>query len=121
MCNRYGYLAPVSRLVDEFSQAKIPLRFAFDATPNIAARDPVRPTDSAPVVRAPDPSDPGAAVELIEARLWLVPFFHKGPVKDWKPLCTNARSETVASTPSFREAYRRRRRLVPASHWFEFL
>jgi hypothetical protein len=26
MCNRYGYLAPVSRLVDKFSEVKIPVR-----------------------------------------------------------------------------------------------
>jgi len=120
MCNRYGYLAPVSRLVDEFSQARIPLRFAFDATPNMPPRDAIRPTNTAPIVRALDPRDPGAGVELVDARWWLVPFFHKGPVRDWKPMCTNARSETVATTPSFREAYRRRRCLVPASFWFEW-
>ena len=35
-------------------------------------------------------------------------------MKDWKVLCTNARSETVSTTRVYREAYRARRCLVPA-------
>ena len=33
MCNRYGYLAPISRLIDEFNQVRIPIR--FDGAPNV--------------------------------------------------------------------------------------
>ena len=54
------------------------------------------------------------------ANLAGMPWFHKGPVKAKKYLCTNARSETVATTAAFREAFKRRRCLVPASHWFEW-
>ncbi len=46
---------------------------------------------------------------------------HKGAVKDWKVL-GNQRpgSETVATTAMYREAYARRRCLVPASWFFEW-
>jgi putative SOS response-associated peptidase YedK len=35
-------------------------------------------------------------------------------------MCTNARAETVSTTPAFRESFRRRRCLVPATHFFEW-
>jgi putative SOS response-associated peptidase YedK len=121
VCNRYGYLAPVSRLADEFSQIKIPLRFEDGAIPNIEPREHIRPTNHAPIIRPLDRNDPSSGVELVDARWWLIPFFHKKTVKEWKPMCTNARSETVATTAAFREPYKRRRCLVPATHFFEFM
>jgi putative SOS response-associated peptidase YedK len=120
MCNRYGYLAPVSRLADAFSEIRIPLKFEGGAVPNLEPREHIRPTNTAPIARPIDPADPAAGVELVDARWWLIPFFHKGSIKDWKPMCTNARAETVATTATFREAYRRRRCLVPATHFFEW-
>src|SRR5437764_5423980 len=120
MCNRYGYLAPVTRLIDEFSEVRIPLVFKDGAIPNVPPREHIRPTDMAPIVRPLDPADPHAGAELVDARWWLIPFFHKGGVKDWKPMCTNARAESLATTAAFREAFRRRRCLVPATHFFEW-
>jgi putative SOS response-associated peptidase YedK len=120
MCNRYGYLAPVSRLADEFSQVRIPLVFKGGAIPNVPPREHIRPTNHAPIVWLLDATDPFVGVELVDARWWLVPFFHKKAVKDWKPMCTNARAETVATTATFREPNKRRRCLVPATHFFEW-
>jgi putative SOS response-associated peptidase YedK len=120
MCNRYGYLAPISRLIDEFSEMRLPLVFKDGAIPNIEPREHIRPTNTAPIIRPLDPADPFVGVEMIDARWWLIPFFHKGAVKDWKPMCTNARAETVATTATFREAFKRRRCLVPATHFFEW-
>ncbi len=120
MCNRYGYLAPISRLIDEFSQIRIPIVFKDGAVPNLEPREHIRPTNIARIIRPLDPSDPFVGVELVDARWWLTPFFHKKGVKDWKPMCTNARAETVATTATFREAFRRRRCLVPATHFFEW-
>ena len=80
MCNRYGYLAPVSRLADEFSQIRIPFHWAGGAVPNLEPRDEIRPTNRAPILRPVDPADPSAGLELAELRWWLVPFFHKGAV-----------------------------------------
>jgi putative SOS response-associated peptidase YedK len=120
MCNRYGYLAPVSKLADAFSEIRIPLRFEGGAVPNLEPREHIRPTNSAWIVRPLDAAAPREGVSLAEARWWLVPFFHNGPVKDWKPMCTNARAESVATTATFREPFRRRRCLVPATHFFEW-
>lgn len=120
MCNRYGYLAPISRLIDEFSQVRIPLVFEGGAVPNLAPRDHIRPTDPAPIVRPLAAADPSAGVQLLEARFWLVPYFHRKPVKDWKAMCTNARAESVETTATFREPYRRRRCLVPATCFYEW-
>jgi putative SOS response-associated peptidase YedK len=120
MCNRYGYLAPVSRLADTFSEIRIPLIFPGGAVPNLPPREHIRPTDTASIIRPLDPGTPAAGVSLAEARWWLIPFFHKGSVKDWKAMCTNARAETVATTSAFRESFRRRRCLVPATHYFEW-
>jgi putative SOS response-associated peptidase YedK len=120
MCNRYGYRAPISRLVDEFSQIRIPLTFPGGAVPNLEPREHIRPTDIAKIIRPLDASDPIAGVELVDARWWLIPFFHNKAIKDWKPMCTNARAETVATTATYREAFKRRRCLVPATHFFEW-
>jgi putative SOS response-associated peptidase YedK len=120
MCNRYGYQAPISRLVDEFSQTRIPLIFRDGAVPNLEPREHIRPTNTAKIIRPLDASDPFVGVELVDARWWLIPFFHRKGVKDWKPMCTNARAETVATTATYREAFRRRRCLVPATHFFEW-
>lgn len=114
MCNRYGIRAPLHSMVEELSQLKIPLVFPT-GRPNLQPREDIRPTNTAPILR---PVDGG--VELVERRWDLVPWFHKGPVKAKKYLCTNARSETVATTAAFREAFKRRRCLVPASHYFEW-
>jgi putative SOS response-associated peptidase YedK len=117
MCNRYGYLAPISRLADEFSEIRVPLRFEGGAIPNVEPREHIRSTDPAPIIRALDRDDPTAGVELVDARWWLVPWFHKGPVK---AMCTKARAETIATTAAFKEAFKRRRCLVPATHFFEW-
>src|SRR4051794_7081334 len=100
MCNRYGYQHPYNRLVAEFSEVG-PVRWS-GAEPN-APRDQIRPTNLAPILRA-DPE--GEGLELVELRWGLVPFFHKTPAKDWKMLGTNARSESVSTTGTYRGALR---------------
>ena len=115
MCNRYGYQHPYSALIDEFSEIG-PVRWPAAAEPN-APRDQIRPTDMAPVLRLP--AD-GEGLELVDMRWGLVPWFHKAPMKAFKGLNTNARSETVATLPSFKGPYSRRRCLVPATQYFEW-
>jgi putative SOS response-associated peptidase YedK len=55
----------------------------------------------------------------VELMKWgLIPFWAKDPKLSYKTI--NARAETVASSPAFREAFRRRRCLVPAGGFFEW-
>jgi putative SOS response-associated peptidase YedK len=49
-----------------------------------------------------------------------VPFFHRKAVKDGRAMCTNARFETVDTAPTFRGAYRKRRRLAPLTAFIEY-
>ena len=120
MCNRYGFGGRLHQMQEEMSQLKIPLRFEAGRLPNLEPREHIRPTNTAVVLRPLQAADPGAGLELTEIRWDLVPFFHKGPLKAKKYLCTNARAETVAATAAFREPFRRRRCLVPVSHFFEW-
>jgi putative SOS response-associated peptidase YedK len=54
MCNEYRFKQSLDRIVDEFSQLRLPIRWAGGA-PNLEPRDSIRPTDPAPVlVGAPD-------------------------------------------------------------------
>ena len=58
--------------------------------------------------------------EMILARWGLVPFFTKD-LKDIKdPSTINARSETITKAPTWREPFKKRRCLVPASAFFEW-
>lgn len=117
MCNRYGYNHPLKRLVDEFSTVG-PIRWN-GLEPN-APLDQIRPTDRAPVIRSV-----GGDPTLDMLRWGLVPNMWRESLKAWtaqlrgNPL-TNARSETVATTSTFRDAYRARRCLVPATNYFEW-
>ncbi len=73
---------------------------------------------------ARDAADTGGAVATTEARAvvtlhWgLVPGWAKDPNVGARMI--NARSETVTEKPSFREAFRRRRCLIPASGFYEW-
>ncbi len=60
----------------------------------------------------------GGHRELVSTRWGLVPFFWKMPLKEM-PATFNARAETVSEKPMFREAFRRRRCIIPASGFFE--
>jgi putative SOS response-associated peptidase YedK len=73
----------------------------------------VCPTQRIPVVTS------NGGSRLIRPMRWgLIPPWSKGPADG--PLLINARSETVAEKPAFREAVRRRRALVPATGFYEW-
>jgi putative SOS response-associated peptidase YedK len=88
--------------------------FAFDARPNLAARYNIAPTQPVPVLRD------GAAGrrELALVRWGLVPSWAKDVAAG--PPLINARAETVAEKPSFRNAFKRRRCLIPADGFYEW-
>lgn len=51
MCNDYRYTKSPDTLREEFSQLKIPPRFAGDATPNYPPYEDIRPNQTAPIIR----------------------------------------------------------------------
>jgi len=89
--------------------------FDFDTTPNLEPRYNIAPTQSVPVLRA---TDGGTGRELAMLNWGLIPSWAKESSVGSKMI--NARSETVAEKPSFRDAFRQRRCLVPADGFYEW-
>lgn len=119
MCNRYRNRLGWTDYAEDFSELKIPLVFDPSRIPNLEPRDDIRPTNRAVVFRPVDAAAGAAGgLELAQIRWGLVPFFSKEISR--KFLCTNARSETVATTASYREPFKRRRCLVPADGYYEW-
>lgn len=119
MCNEFQQNLIRKLIADRFSKYGLSLDWA-GAEANRPLDEPLRPTDRATVLRPMDPARPAAGLQGLDLRWWLVPAFHRGPVKEWRSMCTNARIETVDTAPTFREAYRQRRCLVPLTSYFEY-
>ena len=106
MCGRYALTLPQEALVD-----------LFRATPDNDLPDLPRfnicPTQPVHAVTAEE-----GRRRLRALRWGLVPAWAKTPTDG--PLLINARSETVAQKPAFREAVRHRRCLVPTSGFYEW-
>ncbi|MEQ8653965.1 MAG: SOS response-associated peptidase [Kiloniellales bacterium] len=88
--------------------------FAFEEQPNLAPRFNVAPTQSVPVVRR----DQEGRRRLSQLRWGLVPHWAKDLSIGAKMI--NARSETLAEKPSFRQAFARRRCLLAADGFYEW-
>lgn len=74
----------------------------------------VAPTTKIPVIRRLE----DGTRELVDLTWNFRPFWAKADAK--LPMMTNARSETVATKPAFRDAFKCRRCLVPASGYYEW-
>jgi len=107
MCGRYGVNVAFSTLAKPLRAEPVD-DDAWGPDLNVA------PTDPAPVVLAAD----DGARRLALFRWGLVPFWAKGPREGAKMI--NARGESLAERPAFREALTERRLLVPASGWYEW-
>lgn len=80
--------------------------------PELAPRYNIAPTEPVAVIRA------GRGARVLETRRWgLVPHWAKQATG---PPMFNARSETLAEKPAFRDAFRQRRCLVPADGFYEW-
>src|ERR1700751_5080049 len=107
MCGRYR-LSRRKQLVEEY----------FDASSDADDWNPrynIAPTQSVPVIRQ-HPKEP---VRQISSMRWgLIPSWAKSP--SGAAGMINARSETTATKPAFRDPLRLRRCLIPADGFYEW-
>jgi putative SOS response-associated peptidase YedK len=105
MCGRYAFFSPAEA---------VKRIFALDDVPELEPRYNIAPTQSVPAVRM---GEEGARAFAM---------LHWGLVPKWAKeraignRMINARSETLAEKPSFREAFKKRRCLVLADGWYEW-
>lgn len=108
MCGRYNIITDAQALVDAFGIEHVLLDMgAFRPRYNVA------PSQDVPVVRQTN-----GGRELLNMRWGLVPAWSPEPKTRYSTI--NARAETVAEKPLFRDAFRRRRCLVPATGFYEW-
>jgi putative SOS response-associated peptidase YedK len=132
MCGRYASARKRIELLEEFrierDRVPEPLAPDYNVAPTkrvyaVVTRD-ARPSEAA----EPDAGDEageaaeapaeGVARELRVVRWGLVPFWAKDPSIGSRMI--NARAETVQSKPAFRQAFKRRRCLLPADGYYEW-
>jgi putative SOS response-associated peptidase YedK len=83
---------------------------------NLQAHYNIAPTDSVEVVK---PEKAGGN-ELVPMRWGLIPYWWTKPLKQL-PASFNARAESVADKPMFRDAFKRHRCIIPASGYYEWI
>jgi len=107
MCGRFVFQRPVDEIRAIFG--------AVNPAPNIPPTWNMAPTRLAPVVRR----HPESGERHLDPLTWgLLPHWVKDPAKTRQPI--NARAETVATAPMFRDAFARRRCIVPADAFYEW-
>ncbi|MEN8260771.1 MAG: SOS response-associated peptidase [Pseudomonadota bacterium] len=109
MCGRFSQYCEPETLARLFevpeTQIHVP---AFRPRYNVAPSQPVM------AVR----SDDDGGRELVNLTWGLLPFWSKEPKTPYSTI--NARAETVAEKPAFRQPFRKRRCLIPADNFFEW-
>ena len=103
MCGRFSLFTPTPVLAEVFD---------LPGFPELAPRYNIAPTQPVAAVRSGE-----AGRECVRLRWGLVAPW----AKDTKVAPINARAETAADKPTFRHALRKRRCLVPASGFYEWL
>lgn len=108
MCGRYR-LSRRKQLIEEYFDAN------GDAEMDWQPRYNVAPSQDVAIVRQ-DRSTPKRSLSLV--RWGLIPYWSQDASVGYKMI--NARSETVTTKPAFKEAFLRRRCLVPADGFYEW-
>lgn len=104
MCGRYGLNHPHTVLTDWY-------RASF--MPELKPRYNIAPTMEILAVRETERGHAGSMM-----RWGLIPYWAKDAKK--LPVMNNARAETIAEKPMFKQSFRQRRCLIPASGFFEW-
>ena len=103
MCGRFAFYSPAEATAALFGVA---------GTSDLKPRYNIAPTQYVAAIR----NDEEENAELVSFRWGLVPFWAKDPSIGNRMI--NARAETVAEKPSFRNAYKRRRCLILADGFY---
>jgi putative SOS response-associated peptidase YedK len=91
-------------------------KLTFDRPPhNLPPNYNVCPTDPIDVVTQQD-----GKRDFVRLRWGLAPRWWPKPIKELKAATFNARAETVATKPFFRDAFKRTRCLIPMSGYYEW-
>src|SRR5436190_8805445 len=110
MCGRYNLRARLTVLAKQF-------QFDLDdAFANVKPRYNIAPTQQVLAVRQPEQ---GAKRELVALRWGLIPVWAKDTKIGYSTI--NARGDTAAEKPAFRSAFKKRRCLVLADGYYEWL
>ena len=104
MCGRYALTSPPAVIAE---------RFHLLWTPEVEPHYNIAPSQAIPVVR-----ETGQGREIALVKWGLVPWWAEDAHIGAKLI--NARAETLADKPAFRDAYRRRHCLVPADAFYEW-
>ena len=107
MCGRFTQTAPWEKVKKEFTVKKAAEENLFQQRYNVA------PTQIVPIVR-----DSANDREISTLKWGLVPSWAKDAEIGNRMI--NARAETLAEKPSFREAFAKRRCIVPTSGFYEW-
>lgn len=108
MCGRYNLITDAVALVD-FFDIENDLFEGYELRP----RYNIAPGQDVPIIR-----DAGNRRELAAARWGLVPHWSREEKPKYSTI--NARAETVADKPTYRDAFKRKRCLIPATGFYEW-
>jgi putative SOS response-associated peptidase YedK len=105
------------RFTRNYTWAQIHAMYSLTSVPsNVQPSFNVCPTDTVDVVVRGDDKR-----ILLPMRWGLIPGWWKKPLKEMRVATFNARSDTIATKPMFRESFDRRRCLIPASGYYEWV
>ncbi len=107
MCGRFTHLLTWRRIVELYRLTQPEPPAGWRERFNLA------PTQDAVIVRERDGTREAAMM-----RWGLVPFWSKEPASGYSTI--NARAETVTTKPTYREPFKRRRCIIPASGFYEW-
>jgi putative SOS response-associated peptidase YedK len=111
MCGRYTYKLAWSDIVRLYR-----LSLPEEPPERLKENYNVAPTQVMPIIRPA-----GNGRELVMAGWGLIPFWLKPQDLGKQPYSTiNARSDRIRTAPTYREPFKNRRCLVPATGWYEW-
>ena len=121
MCNAYNLKTNMAS-IGAAVRKQLSLNLAFPPgvtaeTSNLPVPPSVYPKRDGLVLRL---ADDGAGLAPFVSHWGLIPFYHKGGPKAWKLSTNNCRSETMATSGTFRDAFKNRRCIIPATSFTEW-